>query len=129
VWPVLTTASLTQSELFYDWVQAQLPATLKEKDVRPIIVLDIEDLEILMGLVENGRDLVDMFESWQTGPYAKLELKRFALEELGAANTTRARVTAETWARVTKAMEEILGWAGPDLPDSAQEDRLDPTDS
>jgi hypothetical protein len=118
VWPVLTTASLTQSEFLYDWVQTQLPAAFREDDVRPLIVLDIEDLEILMGLVEDGRDLVEMFESWQTGPYPKLGLKRFAIEELGAAKTTRARITTETWARVTEAMKGTLGWWGPKLADS-----------
>jgi hypothetical protein len=110
VWPILTTASLMQSELFYDWVQSQLPAALKTASIQPLVILDIEDLEILMGLVEANHDLIEMLESWQTGPYAKLELKRWMLGELGAPDTTRATATVAAWERATHAMEATLGW-------------------
>ncbi len=106
VWPILVTASLTMTEFFYDWLKEQLPAALKEPGVQPLVVFDLEDLEILMGLVEEGKDMFEMLDAWQTGPFAKLELKRWVSDGLGSPNDTHPRQALESWERVTRAMRE-----------------------
>jgi hypothetical protein len=110
IWPILATASLTMNELFYDWVQDRRPAALKDPAVQPLFIIDIEDLEILAGLIEAGNDLIEMLESWQSGPFGKLELKRWVLEELDTPSTTRAAHTTQRWNEATEGMKQTLGW-------------------
>lgn len=108
VWPVLITASLIISEPFWQILQPSMPAPLQESDVQKVVIGDIEDLELLMGLVERGHDLVDMLAARQETVYGALELKRWVLDEMKAESTTRPSLVLTNWERAQKAVTTTL---------------------
>lgn len=111
IWPVLITADLTITEHLWKLIDAVVPAALKLENVQKLVLGDIEDLELLMGLVEEGHDLVEMLDARQTSGYGELELKRWVLEELKASNLTRPKSVLENWQRATDSMNQTL-WPG-----------------
>ena len=59
-------------------------------------------------MVEGGSSLTDILDRRQNGPYAKLELKRWVLEDPGSPGEQRPTYALERWERVTTAVQEIL---------------------
>jgi hypothetical protein len=108
IWPVLITASMLLSEPLWQVIEASLPAPLQEPDVQPLVVGDIEDLELMMGLVEKGHDLIEILAARAETPYAKLEIKRWVLDEMKEDSTIRPALVLENWARAQRAMTMTL---------------------
>lgn len=111
IWPILITADLTITEHLWTLIRGQMHGSLQTDDVQHLVLGDIEDLELLMGLVEEGHGLIDMLRARQESPYVELELKRWVLEDLKASNLTRPAVVVENWKRAADAMNSTL-WAG-----------------
>jgi hypothetical protein len=90
---------------------------------------DVEDLELLVALVERGRDLVDLLDARQQTGYSGLELTRWVIEREGASPLIRARVVADNWSSAAHTMSETL-WPGiADAADAELEDGNGPSDS
>jgi hypothetical protein len=111
VWPILITADLTITEHLWTLIRSQIPSALQTDDVQHLVLGDIEDLELLMGLVEAGHDIIDMLRTRQSSGYVELELKRWVLEELKASSLTRPAVVRQNWKRASEAMNATL-WSG-----------------
>jgi hypothetical protein len=108
IWPILVTADITQTEPMHDLIQAALPQIYGDRRVQSLLVCDPEDLELLMGMVEGGRSLTDILNRRQSGPFARLELKRWVLEDPGSPGEQRPSYALERWDRVTTAVRDIL---------------------
>lgn len=61
-----------------------------------------------MGMVEGGASVTDILDRRQRGPYAKLELKRWALEDPGSPGERRPQYALDRWERVTTAVRDVL---------------------
>lgn len=108
VWPILVTADITQTEPLHDVIVGALPQIYEDARVQGLVVCDPEDLELLMGMVEGGASLIEILDRRQRGPYAKLELKRWVLEDPRSPGERRPTFALERWERVTTAVREVL---------------------
>jgi hypothetical protein len=108
IWPILVTADLVQLEPLHDLIQSHLPDVFVNRRVQSLLVCDPEDLELLMGIVEGGASLTDVLDHRQRGPFAKLELKRWVLEDPGSPGERRPQYALDRWDRVTSAVREVL---------------------
>ncbi len=108
IWPILVTADITQTEPMHDLIQGALPDIYGDRRVQSLLVCDPEDLELLMGMVEGGTSLTDILNRRQDGPFARLELKRWVLDDPGSPGEQRPTYALERWERVTTAVRDTL---------------------
>lgn len=109
IWPVVITANLTMSEPLYDWIESEQTAAMRENPkLQRLLIGDVQDLELLMGLVEQGHDLIEVLAARQETPFVKLDIKRWVLEEMEASNLTRAKFAEDAWERAGEAMTTAL---------------------
>lgn len=82
---------------------------LRDADVAPLQVLDLEDLEIIEALQEHGGpSLRDLLDSKPNGGLARMDMKSFILAELRLRPEQAQRVQA-LWPEVFKPAETALG--------------------
>jgi hypothetical protein len=115
VWPVLVTAGeLMQTEMLWDQIDARMPDGLLAARVQPLTVLDIGDFELLLGLVAAGYAVPDLLRAKHAGPYRRLELSRFAVDDLRlpVPLTARPPVMNERWDALAAEMYEIFAFGG-----------------
>jgi hypothetical protein len=113
VWPVLVTAGeLMQTEMLWDRIDERLPDGLRAARVQSLTVLDIGDLELLLGLVAEGHALPTILARKSAGPYRRLEISRFMIEQLHMAPplTTRPPVLNERWDALAAEMRTVLAF-------------------
>jgi hypothetical protein len=108
IWPVIVTANITLVEHLYAWVERDRPEALKKPPVRSVVILDLDDLEFLAGLIEQGTPILEIFREREQMHYRELEFTRYALEKLGADYRTRAKFTEEAWERAGELMKNTL---------------------
>ena len=108
VWPILVTADITQTEPLHDLIEAALPEIYGDWRVQSLLVCDPEDLELLIGMVEGGSSLTDILNRRQNGRFARLELKRWVLEDPASPGEQRPSYALERWGRVTTAVRDVL---------------------
>jgi hypothetical protein len=100
VWPVLVTAGeLMQTELLWDQIDARTPDGLNGARVGPVSVFDIGDFELLLALVVDGRSITDILRRKAEGPYRRLDIARFAADELHIEPTLRLPIIEERFRR------------------------------
>jgi hypothetical protein len=109
IWPIVVTANITWMELLADWVERELTAPFNDARVQKLVVLDTEDLELLIGMVESsGMSITDILASRQQGPFAKLELTRWANEDPTSPGQARPKLAEDRWQRVTESLQAVL---------------------
>ena len=111
LWPVVVVGGdLMHTELLWDRIDAELPAELRGGRVQPLTVLDVEDFELLLGLVSEGRHLPDVLRQKAEGAYDRLGLARFMHEELHLPLPLMQRppVLEERWKRLGETMKGVL---------------------
>jgi hypothetical protein len=111
VWPIVVTGGdLIHTELLWDRIDAELPAELQDGRVQPLTVIDVEDFELLLGLVSEGRHLPDVLAQKAGGAYRRLGLSRFMHEELHMSLPLMQRppVLEERWEGLGREMTRVL---------------------
>jgi hypothetical protein len=111
VWPVVVVGGdLMHTELLWDRIEAELPPELRDGRVQALTVLDIEDYELLLGLVSEGRHLPDVLRQKAAGAYRRLGLNRFMHEELHLPLPLLQRppVLEERWTSLGETMKGVL---------------------
>jgi hypothetical protein len=109
IWPALVTAGeLMHTEMLWDQIDARLPDELRAARVQPISVFDIGDFELLLALVSSGHHLPDVLHRKAAGPYRRLEIARFAAEELRADPALRLPVLEERYQTLWEEMLTVL---------------------
>jgi hypothetical protein len=112
IWPVLVTAGeLMQTEMLWDQIDARLPQGLTAARVQPLSVFDIGDFELLLALVATGHHLPDILGQKAAGPYRRLEIARFAPDELRADPALRLPVIEERYGALWEEMLAVLGFS------------------
>jgi hypothetical protein len=113
LWPVLITAGdLMQTEILWDRIDSRIPEGLRAAHVQSLTVLDIGDFELLLGLVAEGHVLPSILARKSAGPYRRLELSRFVVDELHlqAPLTTRPPVLNERWEALGEEMRAVFAF-------------------
>ena len=111
VWPVVVTGGdLMHTELLWDRIDAQLPDELRGGRVQRLSVIDIEDVELLLGLVSEGSHLPDVLGEKTAGPYRRLGLGRFMHGQLHLPLplTKRPPILEERWDALGRARKRVL---------------------
>jgi hypothetical protein len=112
IWPVLVTAGeLMQTEMLWDQIDARLPQGLTAARVQPLSVFDIGDFELLLALVATGHHLPDILGQKAAGLYRRLEIARFAPDELRADPALRLPVIEERYGALWEEMLAVLGFS------------------
>jgi hypothetical protein len=112
IWPVVVTAGeLMQTEFLWQRIARQMPPGLQQARVQPLTVLELEELELLCGLVAQGRHMPEVLGHKAASAYAELELNRYVTEELRLPNTVRPPVVEERWREMTARTRQTLGFA------------------
>jgi hypothetical protein len=122
VWPVVVGGGdLMHTELLWDRIDAELPAELRGGRAQPLTVLDVDDFELLLGLVSEGRHLPDVLRQKAEGAYRRLGLARFMHEELHLPLPLMQRppVLEERWTRLGETMKGVL------FPDAGAKDHVE----
>src|SRR5205823_10677615 len=70
IWPVLITADITITEHLWALLDP-LPEGLRESRVQTLVIGDLQDLELMMGLAEAGHDLAETLDRRQQGTYSR----------------------------------------------------------
>ena len=101
IWPVVVTAgNITQTEALWHYIREETRGRLQHGKVRPLTLLDPEDLEQLCGLIEHGHSLAGMLAGKTTPPFQDLELAVWLNEGPGAPRERPVPgVVARVWER------------------------------
>ena len=115
IWPLLLTCDgLFQTPTLWAYLRQEAANALRQPRVQSLFVLDMEDAEVLFGLVETGASLVALLESKTSNDYAERELKiwyRDQAQQFARGETPSATGRFELAAQ---AVRTVL--FGPDLP-------------
>lgn len=119
LWPVVVTAGeLMQTELLWDQIDSRVPAGLHAARVQPLSVFDIGDFELLLALVERGWHLPEILERKARGPFRRLEIARFAADDLHVDTTAlRLSVIEERYSAIWSEIREVLAFEDGDAQD------------
>ena len=75
VWPLLLTSDgLPQTPTLWSYLKKEAPEALQQENVQPLTILDLEDMELLFGMVEDGASLVEILKSKTADGYAERQL-------------------------------------------------------
>jgi hypothetical protein len=100
--------------MLWDQIDSRLPRELTAARIQPLSVFDIGDFELLLALVAGGHHLPDVLGRKASGPYRRLEIGRFAADELHVDATIRLPVIEERYSTLWQEMLEVLGFTEDD---------------
>ena len=107
VWPILVTADIAHCELLADRLGAEL-AVGGHAQVRPLTLLDLEDLELLCALVEHGQPIVSVLRDKVGSGCSRLGLRRFLSQRDRPLPATPAHLVQEDLARLCGVVNALL---------------------
>ena len=108
VWPVVVTADLMETPHLHEWIRDATKHALDRPKVQPLMLLDMADLETLMGLVEAGHSLVDLLADKRSGAWREFELMSWLRDAPGAPKPSRSSVSIRHWEAAGEAAEQTL---------------------
>ena len=112
IWPVVVTAGdLTQSDLLWDHLEPTVKKAMALRRVQQFTLLDLEDLEILAGLVEDGQELCALLRRKANSPFHRTELKQWLRTDPTAPKEVRTDVIDERWRSLSSEMIRRLGFS------------------
>jgi hypothetical protein len=109
IWPVLVTAGdVTDSEPLWKWLNEKTPAgTFEDPKVQRLTLLDVEDIEILAGLVSAGEEINDIVTAKALSDYRELSLVRW-LNDTRTQDPPRHPKIEERWQGLSATMRAAL---------------------
>lgn len=110
IWPVLVTAEVLQNDLLWDAIDARLPSVFADPRVGPVTLLELADLEQLGGLVERGFSVLDLLKRKATGPYSRLDFRRFVFHTANLPADVRISAVEERWEDAILRVAERFGF-------------------
>lgn len=82
IWPVVLSAEAPpQQPPLWDFLDREAGGVLKGLGAEPLTILDVEDFEMLCGVVESGRSLASILERKCRPEFARLELRVWFKED------------------------------------------------
>jgi hypothetical protein len=120
IWPVVVSAgAIVQNGLVWHHVREKTTELLEQAKVQPPTLLDLEDLEQLLGLVESGRDICALLAGKTTGPYRDLELAIYLNEAPGAPRERpRPEKVEASWQAVIERAQAMIDLTKGIAPDA-----------
>lgn len=109
LWPILVTAGdITESEPLWKWLNEKTPAgTFADSKIQRLTLLDVEDVEILAGLVSAGEEINDIITAKALSDHRELSLVRW-LSDTRTADAQRHPEIKERWQRLCTMMNAAL---------------------
>lgn len=110
IWPVVVSAgAIVQNGLLWHHVREKTAGRLDQAKIQPPTLLDLEDLEQLLGLVEAGHELSRLLAGKVAGPYRDLELAVYLNEGIGAPRERPRPASVEaSWQAVIERAEAMI---------------------
>jgi hypothetical protein len=109
VWPIVVTGpGLLMTEVLSDEIDARMEGAFEQARVQPLTILDLADLEQLVGLVEAGWAIPDLLAR-KTGAYRRLDWRRMVADD-PALPDARGSHVVERWYDAWRAMIVDFGW-------------------
>jgi hypothetical protein len=114
IWPVVITAGdITETEPLWKWLHEHTPAgTFADPHVQRLTLLDVEDIEILAGLVAAGAEINDIITAKARSDYRELSMVRW-LGDTRDEDPPRHPEIEARWEQLIVAMERALGVTRP----------------
>jgi hypothetical protein len=121
IWPVVvTTGGIVQNGLLWHHVREKTAGRLEQPTVQPPTLLDLEDLEQLLGLVEAGHDLPTLLAGNAREPFRDLELAVYLNEGAGAPRERPRPASVEaSWQAVIDRAEAMMDFTKGIVPEEA----------
>jgi hypothetical protein len=121
IWPVVvTTGGIVQNGLLWHHVREKTAGRLEQPTVQPPTLLDLEDLEQLLGLVEAGHDLPTLLAGNAREPFRDLELAVYLNEGVGAPRERPRPASVEaSWQAVIDRAEAMMDFTKGIVPEEA----------
>jgi hypothetical protein len=108
IWPVLVThGDLLPAEPLFAYIANATSALFGQSGVRPLTLLGLEDVEMLMGMVAAGSNLVDVLREKSTGAYASLPFSRW-LTDTHDPLPSRLPELEQRWWDSTNAIARVI---------------------
>lgn len=110
VWPVLVVAEgVLAAEPLWQHIEATHPDAFGDERIRPLTIVDTFELELLMGLVEEGHPLADLLAKKTSGAYAKLPAVRWVYDEFPeGGKVRRASFVTGHWEASVQTMLDVM---------------------
>jgi hypothetical protein len=122
IWPVVVTAGdIVQSELLWDYVHEQAPEALQQRQVQPVTLLDLDDLELLLGLAEGGATVVDILRSKADPRYRPFDLRAWLTDDPTAPPERVPSLLKGRMREVVVSVADLFGFDTSRIPDDLGE--------
>jgi hypothetical protein len=115
-WPLVVTAiPLTWSPQLEQFIEEENPGALRRSDTEPLDILALEDLEVLLGGVEQtGRRLVDLLKAKQQAGGDHADVRRWLSRDRTAPNFARPRYLSRAYEEAFDEIQRALGFESGD---------------
>ncbi len=122
IWPVIVTAGdIVQSDLLWDYVNEQAPDALKQRQVQPVTLLDLDDFELLLGLAEGGTSLVDILRRKTEPRYRSFDLRAWQTNDPTAPPEREPSLRSRRMREVFVSVADLFGFDSSRIPDDLSE--------
>jgi hypothetical protein len=112
IWPVIVTAgSVIQSEILWDYIDEHRNGMLEQPRVQPLTLLDLDDFELLMGLVEKGASLVDVLRRKSESRFRTFDLQQWLEHDPTAPKEQRSALMERRMGEVFLTFGRRLGFS------------------
>jgi hypothetical protein len=113
IWPVVVCAgALLQTELLWDHIRTGLGGLLAEPRTQGLTLLDLEDYELLVGLVEHGSAVADILARKASSAYRDGELQLWIRHDPTAPQPAVPTLLTDWYLRIGSDIAAMAGFDG-----------------
>jgi len=118
VWPVVVVGDgLFQNPSIWEYIQDKAGHHLKHPrsrvnaSIQPVLLIDLEELEMLMGAVSEGLSLIEIFERKVSDPWVSRDMKSLLHEEWGHRWSGRVRYVEQSFGKAFRSITDAIDLA------------------